>query len=244
MQSERVKILVGSSIFEIPVDLLVSCSTTFKKLEILTTSKDPPTECTPLDVTEATFEAFFVWLYSYKQRLETENIDSVFHLAIFAQKYQIYDLRNQAADILRAALHDRRWAITPAILLETYKVAPQGSSLRELCFWGFAGMEGRHRSLDWKAMFLECPSLGWDYFKYKRRGETYPDGIEAGGACRFHDHSNIDGWEPQDVIQCLYSLQTSLNSASGRGNESLAAVGHRSDEVPTAPVSANEPPTV
>jgi hypothetical protein len=217
MQSERVKVLVGASTFEVPHDLLVRCSTTFKRSEFLTTPKDLGREIALLDVTKATFEDFLIWLYAYEQSLETENIDSAFRLAIFAQKYQIYDLRNQALDLIRAALQDRHWTITPDTLLAAYKVAPSGSSLRQLCLLGFVSMEGRHRSPDWEAAFLECPSLGWDYFQYKSGSEMYHGQIETGGACRFHDHSNIDGWKPQDVIDCPYSFQASLDSASGRG---------------------------
>jgi hypothetical protein len=232
MQSERVKVLVGDSTFEVPHDLLVHRSTS-KRLEFLTTPNDPGRKIVLPDVTKSTFEGFLIWLYAYKQSLETESIDSAFHLVIFAQKYRIYDLRNQASDLIRAALHDRHWIITPDILLAAYKVAPSGSSLRQLCFLGFVSMEGRYKSFDWKAAFLECPSLGWDYFHYKSGSEMYHGRIETGGACRFHDHFNIDGWKPQDVINCPYSFQTSLNAASGRGIESLATINHKRGEAST-----------
>jgi hypothetical protein len=100
MQSERVKVLVGASTFEVPHDLLVNCSTTFKRLELLTKPKDPAMEIAPSDVTKSVFEGFLIWLYAYEQSLETKNIDSAFHLAMFAQKYQIYDLRNQASNLI------------------------------------------------------------------------------------------------------------------------------------------------
>jgi hypothetical protein len=227
MQSERVRILVGASTFEVPHDLFIHCSTTFKGLEILTTPEDATTEIALPDVTKSTFEDFLVWLYAYEQNLETETIDSAFHLAIFAQKYQIYDLRNQTSDVMRAALHDRRWTVTPDILLAAYQVAPSGSPLRQLCFLGFVSMEDRRRSLDWESAFIENPSLGWDYFQYQNGSEMYHGGIETGGACRFHDHSNIDGWKTQDLIDCPYSLRTSLDPASGCGIKSLATVSHK-----------------
>jgi hypothetical protein len=201
--------------------------------------KDSEVEISLPDVKKSTFEGFLIWLYTYEQSLETENIDSAFHLAIFAQKYQIYDLRNQASNLIRAALNDRHWTITPDLLLGVYKFAPSGSSLRQLCFLGFVSMEGRHRSLDWKATFLECPSLGWDYFQYKSGSEIYHGRIETGGACRFHDHSNIDGWKPQDVIDCPYSFQTPLDPASSRGIESLAGASHKRGEASSALPSLN-----
>jgi len=205
MQSERVTVLVGASTFQVPYDLLVHCSTTFQRL--VTTTQRGSTRAIALpDLTPSTFEDFLIWLYAFEQTLETENIDSAFQLVIFAQKYQIYDLRNQASNLIRAALYDRYWTIKPDMLLSVYKVAPLGSSLRQLCFLGFVSMEVHHTSLDWKAVFLECPSLGWDYFQYRRSNEIYAGEIEKGGACRFHDHSNIDGWKPQDVVDCPYSF--------------------------------------
>ncbi|KAE9362690.1 hypothetical protein N431DRAFT_358279 [Stipitochalara longipes BDJ] len=230
MQSGRVKFLVGGSTFEVPHDLLVYCSTTFER----SMPNDLRREITLPGVTKSTFESFLIWLYSFEQSLETENIDSAFYLAIFAEKYQIYDLRNQASNLIRAALHDRLWIVTPDILIFVYKVAPSDSSLRQLCFSGFVSKEGHHRSLDWEAAFHECPSLGWDYFQYKSSSALYHDRIETGGACRFHDHSNIDGWKLQEVIDCSYSFQTPLKSEPGRSIKSLATVGHIQDEASPA----------
>jgi hypothetical protein len=125
------------------------------------------------------------------------------------------------------------------MLLTVYKVAPSGSSLRRLCLLGFVSLEDRHRSLDWKTAFLECAALGWDYFQYKSGGDMYCGQIETGGACRFHDHSNIDGWKPQDVIDCPYSFQTPLDPASGRGIENLATVSHKQGEASSTLPSLN-----
>jgi hypothetical protein len=232
MQSERVTVLVGASTFKVPYDLLVRCSPTFQGLEILAPPTGLDREISLPDVTQSTFEGFLIWLYAFEQSLEIENIDGAFHLAIFAEKYQIYDLRNQASNLIRAALHDGYCTITPDTLLSVYKVSPLGSSLRQLCFLGFVSTEGYRRSLDWKAVFLECPSLGWDYFQYKRSNEMYPGKIETGGACRFHGHSNIDGWKPQDVIDCPYSFQRPVDPASGCGTHSLATVSHKRSEAP------------
>jgi hypothetical protein len=201
-------------------------------LEFPTTQKGSTRGIALPDVTPSTFEDFLIWLYAFEQSLEAENIDRAFHLVIFAQKYQIYDLRNQASNLIRAALHDKSWTITPDILLSVYQTASLGSSLRHLCFLGFVSMESHYRSLDWKAVFLECPSLGWDYFQYKRSKEMYPGKIETGGACRFHDHSNIDEWKPQEVVDCPYSFQKPVDAEFGCGIHCLATVGHKRSEAP------------
>jgi len=85
-----------------------------------------------------------------------------------------------------------------------YRVAPAGSALRQLSFLGFVASEGRTDSTLWQTAFHECQGLGWDYFQYNSSNEGKIEGIEAGGACRFHDHSDIRGWAFQDVADCPY----------------------------------------
>jgi hypothetical protein len=210
MQSERVKVLVDSikDTFWVPYDLLAQYSTAFKKLRnALNDSGDEI--CLP-DVTTSTFGDFFIWLHAYEPcilRTETRDshlIDGALHLAVFAQKYQIYHLRNQASDVVRAALRDGDWNITPDMISAVYKVAPAGSALRQLSFLGFVAAEGRTDSTLWQAAFIDCPSLGWDYFQYKNGSELYREGIQDGGACRFHDHSDIGGWVLRDLSDCPY----------------------------------------
>jgi hypothetical protein len=210
MQSERVKVLVGNAkdAFWVPNDLLAQYSTAFKKL--LNPLNDSGDEIVLPDVTKATFEDFFIWLHAYEPSIlhtgshDSEIIDGALHLAVFAQKFQIYHLRNQASDVVRAALREGQWNITPDMISAVYKVAPAGSALRQLSFHGFVAAEGRNDSTVWQAAFIDCPSLGWDYFQYKNNNETQSEGIEAGGACRFHDHSDIRGWTLHDIPQCPY----------------------------------------
>jgi hypothetical protein len=210
VQSERVKVLVGSTkdTFEVPYDLLAQYSTAFKKLR--NALNDAGDEINLPDVTKPTFEDFFIWLHAYEPSiLHTEShdsdlIDGALNLAVFAQKYQIYHLRNQASDVVRAALREGQWNITPDMISAVYKVAPAGSALRQLSFLGFVAAEGRNDSTVWQAAFIDCPSLGWDYFQYKSGNELYSEGIEAGGACRFHDHSDIRGWGFRDLPDCPY----------------------------------------
>jgi hypothetical protein len=210
MQSERVKVLVGSTkdTFEVPYDLLAQYSTAFKKLR--NALNDAGDEISLPDVTKSTFEDFFIWLHAYEPNIlhteshDSDPIDGALNLAVFAQKYQIYHLRNQASDVVRAALREGQWNITPDMISAVYKVAPAGSALRQLSFLGFVAAEGRNDSTVWQAAFIDCPSLGWDYFQYKSGSELYSEGIEAGGACHFHDHSDIRGWVLRDLPDCPY----------------------------------------
>jgi hypothetical protein len=210
MQSERVRVLVGmgKDPFEVPYDLLAQYSRNFKKLR--NALNDSGDEIILPDVTKSTFEDFFIWLHAYEPSIlpdespEPERIDSALHLAVFAQKYQIYHLRNQASDVVRVALLDGNWNISPDMISAVYKVAPAGSALRQLSFLGFVAIEGRKDSNVWQAAFIDCPDLGWDYFQYKSGNKKYSEGIESGGACRFHDHSDIRGWSLQDVLECPY----------------------------------------
>jgi hypothetical protein len=210
MQSERVKVLVGSTkdAFGVPYDLLAQYSTAFKKLR--NALNDAGDEINLPDVTKSTFEDFFIWLHAYEPSIlhaesdDSDLIDGALNLAVFAQKYQIYHLRNQASDVVRAALREGQWNITPDMISAVYKVAPAGSALRQLSFLGFVAAEGRNDSTVWQDAFIDCPSLGWDYFQYKSGNELYSEGIEDGGACRFHDHSDIRGWLLQDLPDCPY----------------------------------------
>jgi len=210
MQSERVKVLVDNTkdTFWVPYDLLTQYSTAFKKFR--NALNDSGDEIALPDVTTSTFDDFFIWLHAYEPCiLRTESHDShiingALHLAVFAQQYQIYHLRNQASDVVRAALRDGEWNITPEMISAVYKDAPAGSALRQLSFLGFVAAEGRTDATLWQAAFIDCPSLGWDYFQYKNGSELYNEGIQDGGACRFHDHSDIRGWVLQDLPTCPY----------------------------------------
>lgn len=210
MQSDRVKVLVDSTkdTFWVPYDLLAQYSTAFKKFR--NALNDSGDEIVLPDVTTSTFDDFFIWLHAYEPCiLGTEShdshiIDGALHLAVFAQKYQIYHLRNQASDVVRAALRDGEWNITPEMISAVYKDAPSGSALRQLSFLGFVAAEGRTDATLWQAAFIDCPSLGWDYFQYKNGSELYQEGIQDGGACRFHDHSDIRGWVLRDLPTCPY----------------------------------------
>jgi hypothetical protein len=231
MQGSRVKVLVGSTresfeatFFEVPYGLLKQYSSSFGKIRYSNSTESGDQIELP-DVSKSTFEDFFIWLHAYEPTvshtcgIDADSINNVLDLAIFAQRYHICLLKNQTSDVLRAALSNGGWKVTPDAMLNVYKAMPAGSVLRQLCFLGFIAVtdsepidigslqehskDGKSRN-PWEAVFNYCPSLGWDYFQHKSTGEADNRGIESGGACRFHDHSDVSGWTLQDEIECPY----------------------------------------
>lgn len=82
------------------------------------------------------------------------------------------------------------------------------------CFLGFmisynvTGWTTWYRQNDryakWETAFCNCPDLGWDYFKHIQAKEEDASTISSGGACRFHDHSDIPGWVCRNHTECPY----------------------------------------
>jgi hypothetical protein len=212
MQGERVKVLVEPSkdSFEVPYDLLEQYSTAFEKLR--NALNDSGDEIILQDVGKSTFQDFFIWLHTYEpsitysEPVDSDSVNGALELAVFAEKYKIFHLRNQASDVIRVALLDGQWKITPEMISAVYKVAPAGSALRQLSFLGFVAAvpaEGQIDSNLWQPAFIQCPELGFDYFHYK--SGSMVEGVESGGACRFHNHRDIDSWVVEDVVACSYS---------------------------------------
>ena len=255
MQGDRVKVLVGSNQepFEVPYDLLEKYSIAFKEMRhsALTDSGD---QIELPKVKRSTFEDFFMWIHAFVPSItqnESINCDSengILDLAIFAQTYRICHLKNQTSDIIRAAFGKGRWKITPEVILAVYKAAPAGSVLRRLYFSGFTAAThsrainfgpfsgltgGGNDSTVWEAVFNDCPNLGWDYFQYKSAGEPYDRGIHSGGACRFHDHSDVSGWVLENFPACPYPHGAPLQRSEDEAGSGSVPV-HRDADVDDA----------
>ena len=160
-----------------------------------------------------TFEHFFIWLHALEPCLSIKSIDAIVDLAIFAEKYHVCHLKNQTSDVIRTALIEERWKITPGTITKVYKNVPAGTILRQLCFLGFMisynvtgwttwGQNDRYAK--WETAFCNCPDLGWDYFKHVQTKEEDASTISSGGACRFHDHSDVPGWVCRNRTVCPY----------------------------------------
>jgi hypothetical protein len=209
MQTDRFTILLGPAqkSFRVPQGLLIQRSSVFEKMEsteqVIRLPKDP-----------TTFEHFFIWLHTLEPCLSINSIDAIVDLTIFAEKYYVYHLKNQTSDVIRTALIEERWKITPETITKVYKNVPAGTILRQLCFLGFmisynvtdwmAWYRQNDRYAKWETAFCNCPDLGWDYFKHSQTKGEDTSTISSGGACRFHDHSDIAGWVCRNRTECPY----------------------------------------
>ncbi|KAI9851901.1 MAG: hypothetical protein M1824_002451 [Vezdaea acicularis] len=218
MQSDRFTVLIGSAqmSFQVPQELLIQHSSVFKtmchppfKESIERTIKLPEEK-------PVTFANFFIWLHALEPCIPIFDIESVIDLAIFAEKYHICYLKNQTSDVLRTALSDNRWRVTPEIITAVYSSVPAGTTLRQMFSLGFAVNYGssslswsrRNKPTEhwaeWEKVFYDFPDLGWDYFQHIQKGQADASSIKLGGACRFHDHSDTFGWIRGSGSSCSY----------------------------------------
>jgi hypothetical protein len=217
MQSDRFTILVGlnEEPFKVPQGLLIQCSLFFKKACSLPFKEAAERVIKLPDDKPSIFKAFFVWLHAYETRIKPDSdVESLIDLAIFAEKYDIHHLRNQTSDVIRTLLSEDRWKLTPEVVRMIYDGVPACSILRRLCSLGFAvsfskvntwGDPTRHDDYHkWKTIFHEFSDLGWDYFQRMQEGNTKSANMNSGGACRFHNHSDIFGWVQEDVKDCVH----------------------------------------
>jgi len=210
LQSSRVTILVGSTStpFQVPQDLLSQHSPILGekcRSRIANGAIELP------NVKASTFEDFFIWLHVFEPRLGTKSFEAVLDLAILAETYNIYQLRNQTADHLWREFDAKQWEITPDLLSMVYNSVPSGSVLRQLWASVFAitnncatSSEQDNDYLRWKPAFTLFPGLGWDYFLQMQNVQPRPESLTPGGACRFHDHSDIPSWERKFTVECPY----------------------------------------
>lgn len=140
LQSDRVTILVGSTeeSFRVPGGLLIHYSPSFRKM-CQSSFKESLTKVIKLPEVEIpTFKNFLIWLHAFQPSIQIESFQDVVDLAIFAEMYLVYHLRNQTSDPLRAALSNGKWSPTPEEVSTVYLHVPFGCILRKLCSFGFA----------------------------------------------------------------------------------------------------------
>jgi hypothetical protein len=171
-------------------------------------------------VEASAFEAFLLWLYAFDHSISWESFDTIIDLAILAEQYNIYRLKNQTSDFLQAALNEHRWKATPDQVWKVYDSVPSDSILRQLCFLAFSITVGstevvnrfakpyidweRFSFTSWEPVFNKFPGLGWDYFRHIQVGQKRITNTGSNGACYFHDHSDIQGLVPKNTKTCPY----------------------------------------
>jgi BTB/POZ domain len=236
MQSNRFTVLVGSAQtpFRVPQNLLMQYSPVFKKMCQAPFKESVERIIRLPEEKTSTFEDLFLWLHALEPQISLGSVESVIDLAIFAEQYHFCHLKNQTSDFLRVALNEERWKVTPEALEMVYSTVPAGTILRQLCFLGFALTTGpvldpwgnRFVRTDdcskWERAFNNWPELGWEYFQFAQAGQRGASSISTGGACRFHDHSYINGWVRKGDSICPYPIGAPLlpieeNGAEERG---------------------------
>lgn len=206
MQSDTFTIIVGSaqSSFKVPQDLLIQISSFFEKACKSRFRESAERTIRLPEEKESVFGHFYVWLHGPGPRILPDyDIETFIDLAIFAEKYQILLLKNQTSDTMRWAIKETEWQITPELLSTVYHETPANSVLRRLALNGFGLCYKDEKRHVWKQVFDEHTELGWDYFdlnlKFKPRSAEL---IMDGGACRFHDHSDVPGWIFEPLADC------------------------------------------
>jgi hypothetical protein len=118
---------------------------------------------------------------------------------------------------------NNQWEITPETIAKVYDSVLASTILRRLCFLGFTiscnvvnerrWNEQNDQYTMWETAFCNCPELGLDYFKHTQTRQADTSSINfggdkltisSGGACRFHDHSDIAGWVRKNRTICPY----------------------------------------
>jgi hypothetical protein len=219
LQSDRVTILVGSTEepFRVPGGLLIHYSPSFQ-IMCQSSFKESLTGVIKLPEVEIpTFQNFLIWLHHFQPSIQIETIQPVVDLAIFAETYLIYHLRNQTSDTLRAVLSNGKWNPTPEEVSTVYVNVPSGCILRKLCSFGFAitppqdtwttKVTTRHypNTSTCRSVFENSADFGWDYFLLIQSTQLGCKSISEGGACRFHDHSDVISSTPDDSSTCRYA---------------------------------------
>jgi BTB/POZ domain len=206
VQSDRIGLLVGPNeeLFQVPRDLLTLYSPVFDRMCTLP-FKESIDQLIKLPEDESSaFEDFLIWIHSYEHRIPAKA-EPLIDLAILAHKYQICLLNNQISDTIRTALSEERWKLTPHMIWTAYASTPTNSILRRLLSLGFATSATQQKDCEsWKPVFSEFPDFGWDYFYRVHIDRAKFTSITSGGACRFHDHSDVFAWERKDIHKCPY----------------------------------------
>ena len=136
MQTERFNILVGPEQrpFKVPEDLLIMHSLVFKRMCSAPFIESNQRLIKLPEEDSSVSEDFFEWMHSSRPQASARNgTKATFDLAIFAEKYQICDLKTQISDLIREDNGTRR--LNPRILDRVYSSVPKGAVLRQLCSW-------------------------------------------------------------------------------------------------------------
>jgi hypothetical protein len=250
LQSPRVELWTGpkedpSSIkYLFPSDFLRQRSRPFRDLldkpetiEPVDTSTTLPRQHLLLSETNAeTLASFLIWSHSPNPEIdELADFRNVVRLGIFAWRYHVHALSNQATDVIRENLASGAWKLEAAIVDEVYAATSQNatekkgeeengpeikseeSRLRQLTRAALnqvpraiiSGGGSEESPTDeqkaWKAA-RRHPELGWDLFEAADRAWSPEEFLN--GVCRFHVHEDSEGFArltADEETECPYA---------------------------------------
>ncbi|KAI5294288.1 hypothetical protein KEM52_004321 [Ascosphaera acerosa] len=192
LQSDRVTVLVGAgeTPFFVPLKLLRVAAP--KVYELCSTKKGEETLKVALpEVFPDTFAAFSTWLHTWRAvgSLGDADVPLLFSLVVFAEKYKICRLHDDAIDAL-----DQQMLFPSASMLETvYTKVRQEAPIRRLCMKKLGDWlnQWQHpRALEtfatqYRDVLEATPQASWDLVvSLKSIGSTG----DAQGPCRYHNH--------------------------------------------------------
>lgn len=148
-------------------------------------------------------EAFIAWLYrgtllqaplDSKAEVQ-EAVNHYIHLYLFAEKYGIESLQNQAMDGLLDTLSKYRRYLNPSGAKRAYRQSPVGSPLRRLAVRGIAHLIARNSCVFDHDVMKEYYEVGQDFsvdlmMLFRKVNRTGVKNPLAQSKCDFHVHSD------------------------------------------------------
>jgi hypothetical protein len=203
-------VLVGESKkdFQVPKDLLAKCSPVFNAMcnssfkesieGVIELPEDDP----------LTFANFMVWLHTCPPaKVMESDMHAIIDLAVFADAYQVYSLKNQTSDLIQNRLLKKAPPITPAIMTQIYELTPDRSVLQELFCLGFVTYNKTRLSpealTEWENVFEQLPTFGRDFFRITLQLQRNEISLSSTGTCRFHDHENMPGYDRASAVRSV-----------------------------------------
>ncbi len=217
LQSDHFIVIVESckKIFKVSQDLLIQCSSFFKKLCSLSFKKSIEQVINLSENDLLIFEDFFIWLHSFKPYISFNNDESsLINLDVFVEKYQVHLLTNHIFDLIRKTISESRWKSSSNMMRTMYDDVSVNSILRCLCALDFTvSLSKINHCMNysiWKTVFIDFANLEWNYFCHTLKEQTSIKNVTSQEVCYFHDHSDVFDWVRQDVNTCSFFEEASI----------------------------------
>jgi hypothetical protein len=132
------------------------------------------------------------------------DVSHAIDLAVFADTYQINQLKNQSSDMIMECLSSGKYKPTPEAISLVYGNMPDGSKLQDLFSLAFTILHTRQSAshapplsdyMQWKDVFERFANFGRDFFRHSQGSLSK---LDYRGSCTYHDHTDVPGWGTQN----------------------------------------------